>query len=421
MSLLKSATSDDKAKFDWLVSFMVLNDPFSHSILMLMDKTPTTEIKTMGIVVKEHGITLRYNPEYFRNLSMEEARYVFQHEVFHVALHHCTRRMPSDPGEMKIFNLACDLAVNSLIQENSGVKAPKGVIHPSKLKIEVGLSVEQYMDILRNMDFPKPQPQKGKGDEDGDKEEDEDGEGGSEGEGDEDGEGGSEGEPRDGVPDTFDDHSQWAESEIVEQTIRDTIETIKNTNKWGSISGDVQAVIEAAQRSQVNWRGLLRKYLGQIPSVSHIPTYKRPNRRFGYPYSGKKREHIDKALFAIDTSGSISDENLSQFLAELNKFVDQYPADLVLFDTTITYGPKPFSKKNNKFTFTGRGGTCVDDVLEMALERKYNSVVFLTDGYFPQPPDPGNLDVVWVITEGGTRPVPWGKYVQLVHKDPKKK
>lgn len=407
MSLLKSATNDDKAKFDWLVSFMVLNDPFSHSILMLMDKTPTTQIKTMGITVKEHGITLMYNPEYFRNLSMEEARYAFQHEVFHVALHHCTRRRPSDPGEMAIFNLACDLAVNSLIQENSGVKAPEGILHPSKLKIEVGLSVEQYMDILRNMDFPpppKPKPESGEGDP----------EDGEEGEG--------KGKPggQGGMPGTFDDHSQWAESEIVDEVIRDAIETIKNTNKWGSIGGDVQAIIEAAQKSQVNWRGLLRKYLGQIPSANRTPTYKRPNRRFGYPYSGKKREHIDKALFAIDTSGSISDENLSQFLAELNKYVEQYPADLVLFDTTITYGPKPFSKKNNQFTFTGRGGTCVDEVIEMAMEKKYNSVVFLTDGYFSAPPDPGNLDIVWVITEGGTRPVPWGKYVQLVHNDKRK-
>lgn len=405
MSLLKSVTHDDKAKFDWLVSFMVLNDPFSHQILMLMDKVPTTQIKTMGVIVKEHGIILQYNPEFFRNLSMEEARYAFQHEVFHVALHHCTRRRPSDPGEMAIFNLACDLAVNSLIPENSGVKAPEGILHPSKLKIEVGLSVEQYMDILRNMDFPKPpKPQPGEG----------------EGEP-EDGEEEGEGKGQGSMPGTFDDHSQWSESEVVDEVIRNTIETIKNTNKWGSIPGDVQAIIEAAQKSQVNWRGLLRKYLGQIPSANRTPTYKRPNRRFGYPYSGKKREHIDKALFAIDTSGSISDENLSQFLAELNKYVEQYPADLVLFDTTITYGPKPFSKKNNKFTFTGRGGTCVEDVIELALEKKYNSVVFLTDGYFSAPPDPGNLDVVWVITEGGQRPVPFGKYVQLVHNDKRKK
>lgn len=418
----RTVIEESEKKFEWVVAFMAFQDPFTHEILMLMNKRPTTQIPTMGVEVKESGLVLHYNPEYFNALSLEEQRWVFMHEVFHVVLHHCTNRRPADPTQMQLFNVACDLTVNSLIEKSGSLKAPPGVLFPKQFKFPEKLSVEQYMDLLR--DFIQPDKQKGPGKEKGDGEPQDD-EGDGELQGNEESEDGEEQEGNgkskgNGEPNLeggqWDDHSMWNESEIVSQDIRNAIEYIKNTNKWGSVGGDAQSIIEAAQRPQINWRGLLRHYLGQIPSPYRTPTFRKPNRRHGWPYSGQKRLYVNKALFAIDTSGSIEDHNLSQFLAELNKYVEQYPADLVLWDTRITYGPKPFGRKNPKFTFSGRGGTDPSDVIDLAEERGYKTIVFLTDGAFSTPRQP-KCDVVWVITEDGNKPVDWGKHVQLYHKN----
>jgi predicted metal-dependent peptidase len=197
--------------------------------------------------------------------------------------------------------------------------------------------------------------------------------------------------------------------------IRQKIEQMANKSQsWGSMSSDVKELILAAQKSTVPWTKLLRHYFGNLLSNRRAPTFKRPNRRFGYPYSGTKPQYADRKLVVIDTSGSVGDDDLAQFLCEVNKLAEKTPVDLCLFDADITQYPKPFDKRHATYEFSGRGGTDFDPPFKLASDKNYKSLICLTDGYAPAPEYPqGVKDVIWVITSDGKCPVDWGKQVKI--------
>lgn len=383
---------------------MVLEDMFVHEMLMMMEKRSSRNLPTMGVGVVNSRLILYYNPDFVDKLSDAELRYIVTHEIYHVAFHHVTHRLPEDENERGLWNKAADLAINSLIPEDANRHMPKdkklkGLL-PKDFGFEEKLSMEQYVQLLRD-----------KGD---------DGQGGNggtygmpmagEGEGDE------EKDPKQGGG--FDSHGEWKESEIVKEIVRGKIEQLARKERaWGSMPGDVKAMILAAQRSQVNWVKYLRRYLGNLISARYESTFKRPNRRFGYPYCGKKRLCIDRKLVTIDTSGSVGNEELAQFLAEVNKLSEIQPVDLQLFDHQLQGKTVPFDKKHIRFDFKDRGGTCFEPVMELASKKRYQSLIILTDGEAGAPEYPrGVKDVLWVIVGGGEPPVKWGKVVKIVPK-----
>ena len=373
-------------RWDWIVTFMVLEDMFVHEILMLMEKKPTSSIPTMGVAVVNSRLIFLYNPEFVGQLSDPELRYVVTHEIYHVALHHCTVRLPEDESERSLWNQAADLAINSLIPEDSNRHMPKAKelegMKPEKFGFEPKLSMEQYLQLLRENPNGKP---------------------------------GSEMEKQGGAGEGFDDHNGWRESELAKQIIRNHIEKMSHSDRaWGNMPGDIKAMILAAQRSKVSWRKYLRQYFGNLITTNHQSTFKKPNKRFGYPYSGTKRLHTDRKLVAIDTSGSVGDKELSQFLTEVNKLAEIQPVDLQLFDHELQGKVQPFEKKHANFKFTGRGGTCFEPVMELAEKRKYHSLIMLTDGEAAAPERPrGVKDILWVIVGGSKPPVDWGTVIHI--------
>lgn len=397
---------DIDERWEWILTFMVLEDKFCHEMLMLMSKIPSKSIGTMGVGVQGTRLVLVYNPEFVNSLTDPELRYVVTHEIYHVALHHCTVRLPECSEDKEIYNVGADLAINCLIPEDANRHMPKmkkkdadAAIAAGNKDVKTGqnvgllpkdmgfpdkLSMEQYIQLLREKGF--------KGGQNGD------------------GEGKTPG---------FDEHGGWKESDAVKEIIRGKIEQISRNEKvWGSIPGDVKAMILAAQKATISWRKYLRHFLGLLASSRRTSTFKRPNRRFGYPYSGTKSLSVDRKLVAIDTSGSIGDADLAQFLAEVNRLAEIQPVDLQLFDHELQGKIQPFAKKVSKFNFAGRGGTAFTPVFKLADERHYESIIILTDGCAEEPPKPRYVkDVLWcIIGEGNHPPVKWGTVVHIVPK-----
>ena len=382
-------------RWDWLVTFMVVEDRFVHHVLLMMDKSRNDAVGTMGVSVEGTRISLVYNEKFVESLSDAELRFVITHEVYHLVLHHCTIRLPQDPKDRELYNIAADLAINSLIKQDVNRTMPKdekgneiGVM-PKKYDFPDKLSMEQYVQLIKQ--DPSKVPELGEGDGEGDGE---DGGGG------------------------LDNHGGWKESEVVKEIVRNAVARIaKDERIWGKMPGDLAAIILAAQQSQVSWERHLKHYLGQMVSSTMIRTLKRPDRRFGYPYAGKKRGYTDRKLVCIDASGSVGDDELSQFMAEVNQLAEIQPVDLLVFDYGIQLGPIPFNRKHSEFGITGRGGTNFAPVFELASERHYQSVIMLTDGCAAacEYPD-GVRDVLWVLTGGGDPPVEWGERVRITPK-----
>lgn len=432
MKVVGSNTIKDWAttgeRWDWLLSSLILDDMFVHEMLMIVDKKSDSKIGTMGVCMKDSRIELRYNPKFVDMLTDAEVRFVLKHETLHVAMHHITTRLSEDPKEQQLWNIAADMAINCLIPENGTCQAPirkdpktGEVIFKPQLPKDHGfpekLSMEQYVQLLREK-YGKNSPQTKMGQ--GQKGQGQKGQG--QGQSDPNGQpqsGQGQGQDQDGDDPFkgggFDSHEGWNESEIGDELIRQKIEQMASQSQaWGTMSSDVKEMILAAQQSKVPWTKLLRHYIGHITTANYQPTFKRPNKRFGYPFCGKKRMHTDRKLIGIDTSGSVSPQALSQFLSEINRLAEIQPVDLALFDADITQMPKPFDKKRVSYEFSGRGGTCFDPICKLAEQKRYQSLIILTDGFAPAPERPQYVkDIIWVLCEGGQAPVEWGTHVKI--------
>jgi predicted metal-dependent peptidase len=104
-------------------------------------------------------------------------------------------------------------------------------------------------------------------------------------------------------------------------------------------------------------------------------------------------------LLAIDTSGSVCDDELKEFMNEIHHiYKSGVDITIVQCDTSIN-SIEPY-KGNNEITVKGRGGTSFEPVLDYyaANGKKFTSLVYFTDGecYTSQRPK-GN--VLWVISE----------------------
>lgn len=442
-------------RWEWIISYMVLADKFVHYFLMMMDKVKDNSVNVFSVKVDPIYITLKYNEEQIKELSDQNVVYLLTHEIYHIVLHHCTIRRYTDSFNDAVLSEAQELVVNSIVPEGRYSKAPcdeLGIplgIFPVDYDYPSNLSSNQYYNMLKN-DIDKmlkdnspdtnpdimiiiPDSSNGSGKEEEEGEEEE-----GEGSGDGEGEGEEEEQQQSGGNDLsdktkaainkliedinnnkshlLDDHSEWEESNIVDDMIRNKVHNaMSHKDVWGSVPGNVQSIIEMAQESKVSWERYLKYHIGNLISPNYERTITKPDKRFGYPYLGKKRVYSDKKLVAIDTSGSISDDNLTQFLAEINKLVELMPVDLVLFDTNIQLGPVSFHRKHLSFDFKGRGGTNFQPVFDLAVERRYQSVIILTDGCAASIEYPeGVKDVLWVLTDGKyDPPVDWGERVHI--------
>jgi predicted metal-dependent peptidase len=388
---LPSKYKDFDDRWKWLIAFMVLEDKFVHEVLLLMTKMPVKDVSTMGVFVKEGRLYLHYNLDFVNMLTDPELRYVVTQEIYHVVLHHVTMRLPKRKEDHELYNIAADLAINSLIPETPSRHMPKkrdekGKIIPGHMgllpkdyEFKEKLSMEQYVLLLRE------KGEKGKG-------------------------GGG-----------MDSHDGWSDQdkEVVKQIIKNKIEQIRKKEAvWGSVPSDVQAIILAAQVGTIPWYRYLRDRIGNLISFNKERSCKRINKRFGLPFRGLKRSCTDRKLIAWDTSGSVGDDDLAHFLAECNTLAEVQPVDIVMFDCAIATPIMPFEDSVKKIEVKGRGGTDFQCVFDLAEKHGYQSVIILTDGCAGAPTKPKTVeDVLWVLTDVRYKPpVPWGERVWITPK-----
>jgi predicted metal-dependent peptidase len=108
-------------------------------------------------------------------------------------------------------------------------------------------------------------------------------------------------------------------------------------------------------------------------------------------------------LLAIDTSGSVSDDEVKEFMNEIHHIYKTGVDVTVLQCDTSIKSIEPYKGKQDEFKINGRGGTEFDPVLEYynANIRKYTSLVYFTDGECWTEVKP-KAPVLWVLSEGSS-------------------
>lgn len=378
-------------------------NPFFSFLALNLNLVEDKNIDSCGVDVKGN---LYYNPNWIDEVyshSYNILMTVLIHEVLHLVLLHHERA--KNYVNKEVCNTAMDLAVNNILVSNSFEfgylinysPVPSGNQWGDIEDIDKKTFEIIYEELLKNK--PKGDDKKG-----------------------------------------FDKHDlmfngdkklgNGLEQEVKQDSkdFRDLLaQAITHAKSIGKMPNGMDRIINELIHGKVNWKTLLYKYI--VQSCFSDYSWNRPHKKSlscGVYLPSATNESIE-LIVSIDTSGSISEKTLKEFLGEIVNIVSSYNevnATLLICDCQIS---KVISVNSHDIgslisdigkSLKGGGGTDHVCIFEWIKKNKPDTtlLIALTDGYtsFPKS-DYDWLDTVWVLTEGSCNKsnIPFGDVIKI--------
>lgn len=358
---------------------LLLRHPFFGNMATRLRIEPADEWCPTAATDGRH---LYFNTQFFNAMDNKEIEFVIAHEILHCVYDHLTRREDRDP---KLYNIAADYVVNNLLVRDRIGSKPKVVDCFQDFKYDKWTSEEVYDDLFKNakkIDIS----QLGElldehidwGDEDDDKD-------------------GKSGRPRLSKEDL----------RQIRDEIKEAMLQASQSAGAGNVPGEIQRMIKELTEPKMNWRQLLRQ---QIQStIRNDYSFSRPSRKgwhTGAILPGMNFDQTIDICVSIDMSGSISNEQGSDFLGEIKGIMEEFKDYIIkiwCFDTKV-YNEDDFSSDNGKdigeYQVVGGGGT--DFVCNWDYMKKHDiqpkKFIMFTDGYpYNSWGDDSYCDTIFII------------------------
>lgn len=325
---------------------------FLSTIALRMKQVITTDVPTAAT----DGLRNYYNPDFVSKLTTEEVTALIAHECWHTALLHMTRRGDRDP---RIWNYAGDYVLNGFMVKD-GMMLPKGALIDSKYD---GLTTEQVYVLLdkemNNPDLEDIMYGEGPGDKELTKEEIEE-----------------------------------VKSIVV---AAQTQSKLAGRDK-GEVPSEVARNIDELINPKVPWQVLLQKFMNN--RSKDLFNWNRRNRRYSEYLPSLYSESLSHLYFAIDTSGSVSDEDLKELLSEIKGIKDSFrPQKMTIIDCDYAIHNIYEIDENSdilSLKFNGGGGTSFTPVLDYLEDKQPEALIYFTDLYGESSLNPVNYPILWV-------------------------
>lgn len=347
---------------------------------------------TLGIAATD-GERIYFDPAYMDQLSDRELICILEHEVLHICLKHVFR---AEKRNNDLYNIAADIVVNSCIlySHNNDIGsitlACDGILPhltPDGKEGHLYTVEEMYEMLLKHT--KKTEDMK-----------------------------------------TTDNHSRWGwleDTDVLAEEWKTRITEAYETARkgHGRIPAKLERMIERLERPKVDWRRVLHVYAQPEPEdYTFIPYDRRyQNSQFLFPSFSRYEETVRNILFMIDTSASISDDQLVRAYSEVKGAVDQFKNRLdgwLGFFDSVVYPPQPFQDAEEvlKIKPIGGGGTNFRNIFDYVNENMDRMgiacIIILTDGVaaFPHESEALGIPVIWAMNNDRIVP-PWGKIVLI--------
>lgn len=352
------------------------------------------------------GRNFYYCTEFIQKLPAKQLEFLVGHEVLHVVYDHMGRRQDRDP---RISNIAADYCVNAdLIDQKVGERINVvPMLYEPKYR---GMAYEEvYDDLMKNVKqvtldqlagMLLDEHLDGNGDGDGDDEKD------------------GKGRPK----------LSQAEKDAIKDEIREAVLNAAQAAGAGNLPAGVKRMIQDLTSPVMDWRELLQQQLES--TFKEDFTWMKTNRRGWHldaVLPGRRPGEMVDICVAIDTSGSISSENIREFLTEVKGIMesyDQYRIRVWTFDTEV-YNLQEFTSDNLEdianYDAQGGGGTDFMANWEFMRENEIepNRLVVFTDGMpFGEWGEENYCDTVWIIRGNPGCEPPWGTWAH--YEEPEK-
>jgi len=322
-----------------------------------------------------NGRDEKYGRKFVAELKEPELNFVVLHENLHKAFRHLTTWRKLHDENHRLANAACDYVINLKLKDidpsERTIAMPKWADGELKGKAMGlvderfrGMNAKQVFDILK-----QEQEEGGSGGDDGDGEFDD--------------------HDWDGAKDMTEEEKKELEREI-DQAIRQGM--MAQQKIAGTGAGGLDRELAELLEPKVNWREVLRDFVKSICNSKDASSWRKVNRRFlstGTYMPSLIGEKVGHLVIAIDTSGSVGDAELAEFLSEVKGIAEEVnPAcvDLLYWGSSVvgheTYGDGEAANIINSTRPKDGGGTSPSCVSEYLKEKniKPECVIILTDG-----------------------------------------
>jgi len=345
---------------------LILNEPFYGLFLIGLNKKIRKDIPTAGVSKNGIGVQLSINPGFFADLNEKQRIGLLKHELLHISFGHIAMR--DRFSNHKLFNIAADLEINQYI---SADHLPEGGLTLDtfpELNLPERAGTTKYYELLEKEQQSGSCPS------------------------------------LESILDQMDGDSQYchgtwkefedlteAEKKLVEKQVQHQLkETAEQTEKRrGNIPGELADLISRLRHIEppkFDWKGYLRRFVGNS-SVSYTKKLRRKYNKRYVENPGLKIKFKNNILVGVDTSGSVSNSELKEFMNELvHMHKTGHKITVAQCDTQIN-SVEEFNPRKD-WEIKGRGGTSFQPVIDLYNERKgkYTALIYLTDGeaYTPE-------------------------------------
>jgi len=304
-----------------------------------------------------NGRDVIYNTDFIDTLDDRELNFVVLHEALHKVFQHMFLWKKLWKENPQLSNIAADYVVNNTIHE-SDIHGAITTIPKSALfdKQYANMTTKQVFDLLK---------QKGDGN----------------------GDGGS----------GHDSHDWEGAEGLSDDEVKETAKQIDQALRQGEIirgkmAGNKNRSINELLEPKVDWREQLREFVNATCRNKDKTSWRRPHKRFigqDIYMPSMIGESVGKVVIGIDTSGSIGDRELNEFLTEVVAICDDVSPssiELIYWDAEVanheTYHQGDYKALKTTTKPAGGGGTRVGCLNEYIKEKQIHpeAIIILTDG-----------------------------------------
>ncbi|WP_345972973.1 vWA domain-containing protein [Sulfurimonas diazotrophicus] len=372
---------------------LLLNSPYFGTLASRLELDTSDDIP--GFL--SNGLRLEYNPDYVEGLDDGECEFMLANGAMHAALVHERRQN----GRMSwLWQLATDHAINAMLVQNNFALPPQVNYDPrfegmyaeaiyAQLKDEI--KNEEYSDDERNdTGFNENNQRKrdelknAEGDHDPDKLR-------------------PQMEVENSVDESLFEHFEKAVREMLEQQ--------------GDTPLGLERFFIPAPKNVVDWRSELFHALSRHLKSDYRMLPPSKKLLYNHIYLPSSTSETLDIVIAIDSSGSVDEELLGRFIAEVESLLEtfaDYRIELLVSDAKVQSHRQFYPGEPLRFELKGGGGTDFRPVFEWTERYAPMAPLLLyftdCDGRFPDR-EP-LIDTVWVTPET-QKEVPFGHTIPL--------
>ena len=323
-----------------------------------------------------NGAWVKWNAEFVDRLTPDEVKGVLLHEAMHIVSKHMLRFNARDH---ELWNIACDYVINNIVKE-MGFELPEGGMFDDRF---AQMNAEKVYDILVSEAVEVPTPKWG----------------------------------------TFEQPvGSDADKKQIEASINQKIMIAAAAARArGTLPDEVDKLIREMQRADVDLYDVLKRTIGG--DQPEDLTFSRPHRKMyaeaGIISPSTQKNSTGNLIVAVDSSGSVSANELSKFLHIMNGLADDLKPEsitVITCDTEVKNVTRyERGEEIGEIKIGGRGGTCCSPVFNLINRESMpvDHMIYFTDMEIWDYPTAPDYPVTWVSSWLDGRPAPFGQTTYL--------